>query len=1197
MTAKCEGYPQFVPTALYDEFTEVSKKSIDSLYEAETRSFPGKPFCQALSDCNTIFNDAYQQNQTLLDEAFSALDALSDNAKYVYDKIILPQARQSDAKVRLDKFRYEVNDSGKGVLEPTEGIGFNTFTWYWSGEDSGTNYKKNIEQAKLIRGEAFNADTNSAATYVTSATISAINFNKLLLKILGRKDELSDEIKQLIAASPDFAAQLESAVRELKEWQKQYFTPYAQQLLGQASRGSDIVKCATTYVTFEENFQSRMNKIAGRTLINRDKDALAQLRDFWENGFLGDAETNGRRASEVIEARDEGAGVVTVNADKAIYQEQCFLLSQIPQLLKLKNKVPPRLPYTGKRNKNAPLSVFDEPFGFMNRMTQAKHSRALFNLTTSQISSLVPTIRLYKVITSPKTGEDLAFVEIKFDTHPGVKSYTVNSGGDGRQRPVIAKQASALDLFESKRKRGVGVGLKDFNFTFHGSDPFAAKKAIQAKVSIFATSFGDLIATRIGTPEKLSKNADKNEISGEYKFADLALKTGKTPEDLRNNLSSIQKDNLDKLNFRLKVVLGWAIPQNYLSSFTEEDRDAVNDSFVNLNLTPTTHEFNFDEMGGLTFDINYLAYIEDYFNNSMFNIFATKGVEANRIGRRLMYDYLTNTNCESGDIDKLKQADAESIQKEKMNSFRKIVSDLSLQKRILYYNLSYNQISKFIRTGKPPTGVSLIPSIDGNINTDSIDKIFASVPAILQNPDAKDAYSNVKNDIQVALFSTSREKNKISFFFISDLLDIIMFNIETTLEQLIQEADSNNSDIFNYAQRFGQLEASVKQNLKKYSQEIKNQRPILKEIEKLRKALAQFKKLRFVLGPIEIKDPFQTNNTFPCTIGDIPISLNYFLDFLTEKQISRDEVVYPLSNFIKDLTTDIIRNFLNTDSCFSFNTKQRIKFNSATVSCFNRSENKSYPDDISYFIRSNRVTAGKGNILQMLFYKGKEKTIFPVLQVSGPSRDPVQTCQPDREINYQIFYAGRSTPTNLMTGKESKDAENGIFHYVLGKDRGLVKNISLDRTDMQGLKELRFEQEGFNGLTQLREVYNANIDCMLNLHTFPGTYIYVEPRGFSPEAGINYSQFGIGGYYMITRSDHSIGPGKANTKITAKWVAAVGNTETDKKEKQIVSENDSSPRKCVAVKREQSFLDKWNDIAVNIGDTTAAFYSKLGSDE
>ena len=32
---------------------------------------------------------------------------------------------------------------------------------------------------------------------------------------------------------------------------------------------------------------------------------------------------------------------------------------------------------------------------------------------------------------------------------------------------------------------------------------------------------------------------------------------------------------------------------------------------------------------------------------------------------------------------------------------------------------------------------------------------------------------------------------------------------------------------------------------------------------------------------------------------------------------------------------------------------------------------------------------------------------------------------------------------------------------------------------------------------------------------------------------------GIGGYYMIVRSEHSMGPGRMETTITAKWVAQI----------------------------------------------------------
>ena len=46
---------------------------------------------------------------------------------------------------------------------------------------------------------------------------------------------------------------------------------------------------------------------------------------------------------------------------------------------------------------NAPILVDDEPFGFINRLTQVAHSSELFNLPTDKLSSLVPSIKLDKV--------------------------------------------------------------------------------------------------------------------------------------------------------------------------------------------------------------------------------------------------------------------------------------------------------------------------------------------------------------------------------------------------------------------------------------------------------------------------------------------------------------------------------------------------------------------------------------------------------------------------------------------------------------------------------------------------------------------------------------------------------------------------------------------------------------------------------
>jgi len=139
----------------------------------------------------------------------------------------------------------------------------------------------------------------------------------------------------------------------------------------------------------------------------------------------------------------------------------------------------------------------------------------------------------------------------------------------------------------------------------------------------------------------------------------------------------------------------------------------------------------------------------------------------------------------------------------------------------------------------------------------------------------------------------------------------------------------------------------------------------------------------------------------------------------------------------------------------------------------------------------------------------------------------------------------------------------GIYHYQIGRDRGLVKTIKLSKTSTPGLQEVRFEQQGYDGLEQLRVVYDAEIQSYANTNTFPGTYIFIDPKGFSPTnlIGIDgdeigdLTRYGVGGYYMIIRSTHKYAPGVANSIIEAKWVNQVycGETADSTLPRQIVT--------------------------------------------
>ena len=167
-----------------------------------------------------------------------------------------------------------------------------------------------------------------------------------------------------------------------------------------------------------------------------------------------------------------------------------------------------------------------------------------------------------------------------------------------------------------------------------------------------------------------------------------------------------------------------------------------------------------------------------------------------------------------------------------------------------------------------------------------------------------------------------------------------------------------------------------------------------------------------------------------------------------------------------------------------------------------------------------------------------------------------------------------------MTGDRFNDSMAGIHHYIMGDSAGIVKNIRLDKKSAKGLKELRFEQEGYDGLLQLREVYNVTIDAFLLPNAFPGAYIFVDPRGFAPDTsgyeGIDpttkkpfpvdtyeLSRYGVGGYYMITKSTHTVEEGGRSTQIHASWVAAKEKPgDAEPAEDSEVESPEQGPQKC-----------------------------------
>jgi len=904
-----------------------------------------------------------------------------------------------------------------------------------------------------------------------------------------------------------------------------------------------------------------------------------KIKDLEDSGTQADL----AEAERLKDMRDsiKDATAIELTSDykkKELYREQCFLLSGMHQISNWKKRTlerkckecgtgfttkamwrPKKLPYEAKpdstageidlpylRNykpSNASLLIDGEPYAFINRLTQSPSQKHLFEAQTQDLSSLQPMVRLFKVTMDSSVAGlgSLSEQEFSFDQ--------------------FANPNDVAGMSEARGPRMFGVGIKSFNIKYDGSNPFAVKKSIKANLKIFAANFTELL-----TPQP-----------GGYRYVDLALKTGGDAKDKWKYTGattkgvtcavSVHDENTtrSKLNFRLKAVIGWAALAGSTKHFSSPKvLESLYDSFVTINLTPTVHNFEIDELGRVVMNINYLAYVEDFYDQQQFSIFTNPDVLTAQSMRKLTYKYW-DALCDSEQMTNIKDSYGSIILEEKRLSVSHLIKRLIEKKQIFNIRVNSEGMESYMLGGpfkdpfsaKPP--ISLIPS------NDTFPKdLERNIKAALKKYGEED-----QGSVAFALTVTNPNEEFVSYFYLSDLIDNILEGIESGFSHVHNELDNPahkwTSEDGRYGFKMSECDRRIAQrNLAEFK--------------------TNFQNYRVVLGPLEIEQLSRTGKTKFVNLGDVPISVKYFVEFLTEKLSSKEEGVYLLSRFLNDMLNGLVRTFLNDDTCWDIKVNQRVSLQQAAVSGYREGSGKGTNghgrDEVT-----NHIIDVKGDWCKSCTkatdfgtklapdkdkYDGRlsladvsVKKYQPLIQVGGRRKRPDKgNPGVDKEVNYMVYSVGRTQPAEYMKGNKTFDEKRGIFHYILGRDKGIIRNIDLQKTQTPGLQEVRFEQSGYDGLKQLLVQYDVNIDTYLNVKAFPGTYLFVDPRGFDPASNLtpcsnnNLTEYGIGGYYMIITSEHTISADSApSTKIVAKWVNKIGHDAKDEKHSKCATVN------------------------------------------
>ncbi len=252
------------------------------------------------------------------------------------------------------------------------------------------------------------------------------------------------------------------------------------------------------------------------------------------------------------------------------------------------------------------------------------------------------------------------------------------------------------------------------------------------------------------------------------------------------------------------------------------------------------------------------------------------------------------------------------------------------------------------------------------------------------------------------------------------------------------------------------------------------------------------KKLNFILGTMPYLHPI-TGKRKIISMADIPISLRSFQAFMHKNYIQNyTQLRLPFISFVSSVITQLIRPAF-TNECF----------------------------DKQVVLGANANRVG-------MHYKSLLKPLAP----GRMSLENLVKAVNLRGSNVEcVLIAANMDPNPATGGNFARDIEKGVFHFHLGRDRGLLKKATFSKYDIPELRAHRIFQHADSPIDRMREPYMADLDMIGNNLLYPGTDFYLMPSIPGGENASVARRLGIGGYYKALVVEHNITPGSYTTRV------------------------------------------------------------------
>ena len=786
--------------------------------------------------------------------------------------------------------------------------------------------------------------------------------------------------------------------------------------------------------------------------------------------------------------------------------EQAFLIDYLPEFADQNQKV--RRPTYLSGPGGAPYfsMIHGRTDTIVNRMIHNPALQEMDTLRPAELAGLVPKIRLFKVF--PDSDSALSSEE----TDNNQKTYIEQEVPfDNYIQPseIESMMSNAFD-------RGRGVGLQSFDWRLEGRDPFTSRRDIFAELKLYFQSFDEILRVR-----RLA-TSDIKDTARPFRYVDLV------------NIGVVRQTREGTWNpdyYKLRVEVGWQDPgseNSFLGTRQERERkrNAILNSKMVMYLTAIDHTIDVNDQGNVTMNISYVAWQEASYLDQDSDVLATDEVKDLRLQRRAAIDR-ARKRCDEEEVNRIVEEFKKNLREERLSSYQKLLRKLVQEQRVFYVPVPVADLDAYVNYGENGVNVRYINTVFNNarplnqadINYTNVAAQGSGQLATILGLNTGDVQNdNLLKKIQDISYDPSARDLNLQYFYFGDLIKVAI------------EQASNSSP------------PSAGQN------------PTAGMVGKLQKDL------RILLGPISFKRtlkpvrpglPAQTDFVYNINLADIPISVNFFGEWFLKQAVSEQRNTYPILVFIRDLANKMLSGILRNQAHGLGNVaRQNLQLRSNFFSAAAAQNGNDIIQDRFNIIPESAALSRSSLSRRPL--RGFGYGDFTRLDVDAISRYARPLLRPpntdERAYHYMLVYAINTGATERLGGDYAADNERGIYHFGIGRDRGIFKSVKFSKTDLPFLREGRFQasdaEAAATGLTILANVYEIEVKMFGNTMFAPGMKIFLNPSGIAPMLGSPAEPYspasllGIGGYHVVTGVRSYIQGGKFETTMKAIFEAS-----------------------------------------------------------